>query len=632
MDKTNLAHKYEDIYQSLNQYENPGLIQSFMLSNNADIIKGLDYFSNKVQNAQGEEKTYYNIIIKRYELLMVKRLFLSEDLLNEKESFDKTEQEEYKDREIKKDEKETKTIVHPASKETVNEKLGKEKQSKKPSSKEIETNKTISKFQKEKEGKSHFEYLFPTEKEQINEFNSYLPKLEILINKNNDYNKARTMLKFIFRSGNPGTSFIEDKHITRIINWIKSGLFTWKSVLEIIKKPKMSISDIVREAEHQAKMEGLTEEQVKDLVKPYFFGKLKEDFLTISVDINNEDEIKQMLTDKELKKLTTLVTSRSIWDKLAEKEQKKRLAILSDQKFNKLFESTLSFIWDKEHKVENEPKKRDRQSVKEELYDLYKNEGAKGVRKMASEFNRILKDMGIDSNLKARISELATFLKQKNPELLALYNQHKKSEDKSTKSTTLEQKPIKEPVEVETLKVDKKEVKKGKSSINVDVEKYKKQLSAFKKLQNIKEYLITLLNKRPNELSEIKDENELESIVYKIAKDRILTLGVAGECDDWTEQDVSQFMSSEVIPYTKDFYKMLSVNSDDEFKEVYRFYIEKFPEGKEKERLSQLEDIITSPNPKTKYIGAMGKKLKKKHHYVLKQISDFTDELYKETK
>lgn len=584
---TNLAHKYEDIYQGLDQYSNPVLIQSFMINNNADIVKALDYFNSKKQNAEGESLEYYNEIIKRYENLMIRRLVLTEDLVTQGQGtgntdFSKSEEEDYNDRTIKvenmgpKEKDDVKVIKHPASKETVNEKLGK-----KLSNKEAKiVKKEVEKFQKEKEEKSHFEALFPTEEAQIQEFNKYIPKIQKLI-ESKEEQKARTLIKFIFRSGNPKTAFLNnDMQINRILTWLKSDMFTWMSVLEVIKNSKYSIADIVREAEHQYTMNSLNVDQIKDLVKPFFFNNnLREEGMNVE----------------------------------------------SDEAFEDVFKRTFSYIWDKEHKVENQPKSIDRQAIKEEIYNLYKEKGAEGVRKMAHTFHKKLEALGTTSNLKGRLAEITAFLKQRDPDLLGVYLESKNTKDKQTNQETTNSEESK-------VEIQKSEIEEGETSVVVDMEKYQTQISSYKTLKSISEYLITLINKRPDNLSELKSQEDVEAFVYKLAKERILTKGgIDDDTEKWTIQDVSQWIGSDILPYTVDFYKMLSVNTDDEFKEAWRFYIEMFPEGKEKDRMSQLKDVLNSSFPKTKYSSNMGKKLRKNNKFVINQIQEVTNQIYKES-
>lgn len=591
---SNLAHKFENIYEGLDQYSNPVLIQSFMINNNADIVKAVEYFEKKLQNAEGTQKTFYEELVKRYENLMIRRLVLTEDLVSEGTgniNVSKSEEEEEQDRTITKENVEkvvgnkqpAKVIKHPASKQTVNEKLGKKL------SKEEEkiVQKTINKNQKEKQLTSHFQYLFPTEDLQIAEFNKYIPKLKKLIEDDKSLSKARTQIKYIFRSGNPKTAFLSnDNQINRILSWIQSDMFNWKSVLDIIKNEKYSISDLVREAEHQFKIEGLSQEKVKDLIKPFFFNNnLKEEGMNVT----------------------------------------------TDEEFEDIFKRTFSFIWDREHKVENQPKTIDRKAIIDSVYDLYKGDGPTGVSKMASTFHTSLKNLGIDSNPKARIAEITAFLKQKDPTLLGQYLESKNSTNSKVKETPKSDSD-KSKEKVSKVEIQQSSIEEGETSSVVNMEEYQNQISTYGKLTSIAEYLITLINKRPGELKSLKTEEDIEAFVYALAKERLLTKGIEHETEEWTIQDVSQFIANNVISYTIDFYKILSATSDNDFKECLKYYIEQFPEGDEKKRVSKLKEVLDSSLPKTQYASNLGKKLRKNNKYVINLIQELTKELYQEVK
>lgn len=615
MDNTNLARQYnfEDTYKGLENFENPFLIQPFILSNGADIVKQIDYFKKELSEATDEtRKNQLKGLITRHENIMMRRLEITEDLYNNKpEDYSKSEEEDYKDRTIKepaKVKKDGKVIQHPASKgkkeekgqeensksETLNEKLGrklgigkKAKEEKKAKleaeNKEIED--TINKFQQEKLDKSHFEYLFPTKKKQLNRYNEYAKRLEKLILEDKDISKARNMLKLAFVSGNPATRFIDEPDITRIIDWIKSGLFTWKTILDVISDKGLSISDLVREAEHQATIVGLGEQEIKDLVKPY-------------------------LTNNKIKE--------------------KDLCKMANENFDDLFQRNFAFIFNKD-KIETNKSKEvsDRNTKKLEAFKLYKEDkykdnesAAKAVRGMTSVFNKSLKDIGIDNSLKSSLAEIISYLKDKDPKLLEMYNEYQQSKSKEKKD------------EGNKDKVDVKAAEpKGESTPNIDISEFVKQSSVYKSLNMVKEHMITLMNKRPGDIAKLTSEEDLQALIYKIAKERLLTIGIEGETDDYTIQDVSEWLGREVFPYGTEFYKILSTNNDEEFKEAYKLYIKEFPENKEKDRLKKLKEVFDTAVPKSKYSAKMAKQFRKNNNkYILGEIKRLTDEIYSETK
>ena len=82
MSEPNTAFKYAKSYKDMAETvgENPILLQSFVLSNNADIIKSIEYFENKLVKATATQKIEFQHNIDRLENIMVQRLLVTEDL------------------------------------------------------------------------------------------------------------------------------------------------------------------------------------------------------------------------------------------------------------------------------------------------------------------------------------------------------------------------------------------------------------------------------------------------------------------------------------------------------------------------------------------------------------------------
>lgn len=576
----NLA--YKKTYEQLNEQfgSSEALIQSFAFNNSADIVKTIDYFKEISHDAKNERLEWAKQNITRLENLLVLRIAITEDLYTEPTDFYKSEEEEEKDRTIqKKDVKDTKVIEHPESKKvkTRNEKLGEKTNAKKDSKKD----------KKDKEGVDHslstFEKMNKTKELQEERISTYYDKVENAI-QHNDRDLARKYIKIAFMCYGKGIPHITDPEVEKMIDWLMGDVFNNWTMLEWLeKRNSVSISEIVKDAESKVKQNGLGADEVKDLYKPYFFGKLKEEPMNVK----------------------------------------------SDEEYEKKFNQTLSFLFDKDHKVDNAPKEAPkREELVQNFYEQHKEieDLSKRIAKTTNDVRSQLKKMGADRTIKSIYGEVLSYLKSNDEESYNKYMEAKKAkEGKSNEESTDEDNKTKE---VKTEKVETEE--KAPSVPNIDLSNFKTQISRLKKLKDINEYIITLINKAVKPLSELSDE-ERENALLEIAKDRILTLDEE-EISDWTESDVAQHLAQNVFPYTKGEYEILKAQNEEEFIQAYKYFVEKYPEGKEKERIAKVTDIMSTDIPKSKFSKSLGKSLRKNTNYALNILRDSYKKIIEETK
>ena len=150
----------------------------------------------------------------------------------------------------------------------------------------------------------------------------------------------------------------------------------------------------------------------------------------------------------------------------------------------------------------------------------------------------------------------------------------------------------------------------------------------------IKDYLLTLTNKRPDNLSTVASMENMKNLMYGIVRDRMLTKNIeleSGETTaDWSESDVESWIEKSVMPYSEGLYEILSANTEEEFKESYKRFITEYPAGEEKQRGIRLLGIINSDIPRTNYVAKQSKKIRKQGRAGKAFIESITKSIYEE--
>ena len=611
MDNTNLAFNYQDLYGQLSEVggPNPMLLQSFMLSNNADIIKSIEYFKNELNKGNAHKKLHTSRIIARLENIMEQRLLITEDLFAQylpmmvqgPVKTDSTQQP--KAEEQKKEDK--KVIEHPASKgkkqQTVNEKIGEQKAQQ---TKEQIEEEQVEQIVKETSIPSYHD-LYRTDEEKIADINDNLiPNLQkYLFGEKQSDNNALRLCRLHFRNFGTTDRFYSDTAMVRFVDWLKSGRFQARNPLDILKGEPLSMTDIIKEAEE------------------------------LIIDGADRKEVRNYLAGEVIN--TKL------------KEQKE--AISTERDFIKFFQSTLQYLFDEDQlrrlKAKASKSNETRESVKKNLYLVHKEAKSK-VTKMAKDFREWLVTQGEKTNINSALAEMLAYIKSADISMYKEYMaKHKKSS--RTEESSGESKPEapKSEVKEESKETNKTDGQKRKADVvasPVVFPKLEESLKYKDKKSLLTEFLQTIANKKVSPIgTKVNGMDAIIADLTKLANKRILEMGLKKEqdgsnYDDWTEQDVSKYMAEEVVPYITEEYGLLRSETEEELTENLQYYLEKFPSGKEKERHEKLKEVFTSEVPRTNYMKKVARQVRKgKMEQINSLVSNLikaNDEKLKETK
>jgi len=585
----NTALNYDLDYKKLSEEvgENPILLQSFILSNNTDIMKMMDYYVSKRNTVTDGAKIECTNMIARLENIMVHRVLLTEHLFTM--SMPLLTQGPITTEADDKSKNDSKTIVHPASK--------KEDTS---GNKEVEKNKSKEKSEQVKP-KSDYEKIYPTDKDKIEAFHLLLPTLEpeILALNGKDENsdeykeieqKILRKLKFHFKSYEGKNKYATIEQLKSIITWIKSGNFTKLSPVNVIEDRPLSISDIVKECEEQVKVNGLNEESLKDYISYY-------------------------VKDNQLK------------------EQKENEIIRTEEEFDNFCQSTLQFLFNNEEnnteKKQSENSKESEKDVIGRLYEIHKEKGWKSIRQVGKELFEWYKHTGNKTSINNAIAKAAVFIKSIDKKLYDEYVKNRPG------NKTKDNKPKNESKSDESSKESKKETteEKSKTSTKTPIKVVYPKLEEQIKLKNnskdnMSEWLITLINKKIGVIGQLKGlDNKIEAVTI-LAKKAFLDVGVVG-CDDWKEADIEAYINIDIRPYVSEEYSILASENVDNLKEALKVYLTKFPAGEEKKRSSVLKKVLISEIPRTSYMKKIARQIRKGN---LSEINQLFKEINKEEK
>ena len=450
------SYVYQDIYDGLNELGENALIliQPFKLNNNADIVKGIDFWRNEVtKSSSDQEKAKANSMVIRYKNIMELRLGITEDLMSLENPVNFVEFGPHQKEEAKTEteEKETKTIEHPASKgkktETVNEKVGKEIEK----TKEEKVEKAKKTKSTDDGRKTDYDKLHPTDNDKIEALNKIIPSIETKLNKD-DEKAALSQLKFHLKSyGEDKKHFATIDQMKSLLHWVKEGKFVHLSPLHILRDQKLSLADIVKEAEKLVKEDGLNQGQLKDYMRYY-------------------------VMDNALKEYTE--------DKI----------IRTEEGYDNFFQQSMAYLFDEmdernntnksesatEEKKKEEETPEDRKLILSNLYDLHKKIGIKSVVKTATDFIEYFTAQGKELTRKASLTETIEFLKSHDPKMYKEYMDNKaeqKDPGGGDKEKTSKGEVKEEPKEA--IKTDEKDGKVDDTpsktdSTNVEKEKVEK--------------------------------------------------------------------------------------------------------------------------------------------------------------
>lgn len=598
----------QEIYDGLKKLTGDNfstLLQSIILSNQADIDRAIQYWKNKKDSANEEGKIEIQHNIDRYENIMLTRLQITEDLFANSipimgiPSFNVPDIE----KEEKKSKKEKGRVIdHPASKDrkkekTVNDELGEK----------------IAAEKEKRAAESKYDQVYPTDKEKEDAIrNKLIPSLQKYLTgykkKNNDgeevevkpnLDNAKRSCKIHFKtgisfrrdSGKQLKPFCSDKDIERFVNWLKDDHFRARSYLSILRNEPLSIKDIVDEVERLVVEVGLGYEEVKNLLKPYILNvKLKE-------------------------------------------HDKKEDIISTMEEYDSFFQKSVGYLFDEDEarrrKADFEEKNKTKEDIKLQFYETHKEEGVKIVSKITRDLKEWLRTKGEESNLKALRNEVVNFLKSKDPELYAEYQKYLAAEKKSSggnKDTSKEdEKREKEPeksdkadgekgeTDPSSSKTESKRVEKKKNKFQPKYPKLEDQLIRLGTFSLLKEKLLNFVNKNIGTIGNIVPMDEKIEAITHLAKKRILEMGMEHKekADDWTEQDVAQWIAQTIVPYIIDEYRILAAKDWLSLKRKLRIYLEKYPAGEEKERTKKIKEVLTSDVPREKFMKARARKVRK---------------------
>ena len=570
-ERTEKEFKYEEKYKMIQQVfgENPMLVQSFIYSNTPDIVSAINFWRDELKDASTkEEKADIENMIIRLKNLMKQRVDITEDIfanylpILNMGPFEKEEPKKVK---------EVKTVEHPASKgkkkETVNEKIGREKVEGQTNTKEVSTEEDDE--LKLKNEDTSYAYLYPTEKQQLDDINDKLiPNLEkYLKGEKKDMEKAKLICRHHFRNFGKNDHFCMDSDIARFIKWLQSEKFQARSPLDIINNKPLKIEDIITEVDSLI-IEGKTRKEIRNY--------LAEELINTKIE-GWENPMK------------------------------------SERDFVKFFHGVIQYLFDDAHqrelKFKSEKSQETRESVKQNLYQLYKNEAKHAVTKMAKEFRAWLLSIGKETDIKAALAEFLAFLKGKDPELHNKYmaqRNHKKPANSEDQEQTAKNKGSEKPKEAN--KANGSSGTKNTTSSKVEYPRLEEYLKHHDKKPALTEFLLTIINKKLNPIGLMKNGRDAQiAELTKLAEKRILEMGLKPDedtksYDDWTKEDVAKYMDQEIVPYITGEYAILSAESDSEIKEHLNYYMTAYPAGKEKDRIKALKKVLVSKVPRHKYV------------------------------
>lgn len=610
----NTQKKYQEMYEELGGLNtNPQLLQSFVLSNNADIVKAIEYFKANMQPLGSKDKLHKQSIITRLENIMIQRLMVTEDvylkLIGTSSSLDET------DEGVQKNTKKGKVVDMHGNEVKGTLKAGPKFQSGDVTKKQMaeknvlaEEERKLESVKKENERllkeSPHYNQRYQTDKEKIEAIHDWLlPRLdEMLQDKKHGKEKwdkyAIQYCKFHFLNYGKNIHFCDDTSMFRFLEWVKSGSFPSRSPLAVIRGELLSITDLISEAERAVIELGLSGDKLKKYMKPHVLKvRLKE------------------------------------WDE-------EKTLIATDEEYDQFFRSTLAFVESDKHRKMLETQKvqasKTREDLKAEVYEEFKSTGERAVGKMASKLHQMLTALGTDTKPIDRISEVINFLKAKAPELINLHElRTAKKKDLKPAITVPSIMDTVESQKEQRIKNQKKKEKKETSNIDelhtiaeedekkeevvVDAEttitepavetsteifpKFEEKLKYLSKLDEVKEVILTALNKDGELLGEEK--------LMSLCREKFLADDKMTETADFTEEDVVKWIELNIEPYTSEEYAILGAKDEEEFKECLTAYTKKFTPGQEKKRLSLLKDVLESKIPRSQFARSVAKSVRK---------------------
>jgi len=596
----NTKRKFQETYEDLGGLQsNPSLVQTFLLSNSADIRAAIAYLKEDLESLGAKDKATRLDLIKRHEDVMVQRLEITEDIFRkyaEQKPSDKNvgisdEHNIMKNVEKKKKKGKVFDINTRQEVDNTSEEITPKEEVKTQVELNAEEERKLETARLEKAKLPHFEQLYETREERIRVTNDWLmPRLEKEFQDNeHPTDKARNFAKFHFRNHSKNIHFCTDTDIERLIQWVWSGVYKARNPLDIINNVKVSITDVIKEAENAVFELSLNEKDLKEYMKPFVMNQPLKEF---------ESEEHYVKTDDD---------------------------------YETFFRGTLAFTVSEDNRKKYQQKRiqqgKTREELRDEAYEHVKDEGDKAVGKMASKLHQILTALGTDSTPIDRIGEVITYLKAKAPNLVDLYNariaKKQKARDKKEALDTSSKKEQTQmtPEEVEEAKIkgeeDKaseegeldKDTKKDEKPKSTEQPRFEEKLSFLTKLDDVAEVILTALNKDHEILGEDK--------LMKVCKEKFLVDDKMQGTEDWTEEDVSKWIEQFIEPYHSEEYSVLGAKDTDEFKECLKVYLQKYPAGQEKKRMKVFKEVLESKIPRSSFTRAIAKKVRKGHMVVV---------------
>jgi hypothetical protein len=621
MNTAKAHYHYQQVYDNMKNAvgENQShLLNSFILNNNNDIIKGIEYWEKKKGNVgEGPDKENVQRNIELLEHIMQQRSVITADLFTNAIPISMKSvmvPDEIKDAEVIEEKKEKgKVITHPASEEaipmgpsqkTINDSVGEQIAKKREeSAKKNKTNKKSGK-QAAKESventTSPYELQYPTDEEKLEAINTLLmPNLDKYLNppegKDKNRDKAQQWTKIHFKTMGTNVVYATDPMIERLLDWVENGHFESRSPLDVLKGIPMSITDIVNEARRLIFENGISEDKLKEALKPYVVNQtLKE-------------------------------------------HKSKKDVIRTEEEYDNFFRSSIQFLFNEDQRARDkqliEEEQQSRDEYKEKLYAKFQNTGARACPiKMA---DKLIGKYGKTTEAyeyKNALAEALAYIKSVNEEMFNEYNADpkktsshgsKKSDDnkskddkKSEQSGQVSDSPgeadANAAVNEEKKEMSSKEVTKEEleAKVNSRLPKLEELLKYKDKEDQLKEYLITLANKKVAPVGSQPDMDDVVKDLNHLAKKQILEGNMKEEkFMDWTESDVSKWIADEVIPYITDYYGMLRSEDEEELKSHLEFYLQKFSPNDVKARNNKIKEVLESEVPRTNF---MKKKIARK--------------------
>lgn len=604
--KTEATHVYvyQEIYDGLAELVgNPSqMLQTFMHSNNADTIKSIEFWRGELNKASEVEKTEIESIIRRLKNIMKLRVGVTEDLMSTEAPQNFLYGPKKTVEQSSEEKKEVKTIEHPASKgkvttgktqqKTVNDKYAEEK-AQKAEEKKTE-DEQVEEAVRELSLPSYHD-LYPLDEEKVADINDNLiPNLQKYLHgeKQND-NNALLMCRLHFRNFGTIDRFYSDTAIVRFFNWLKSGKFQSRSPLAVLKGDPLSLTDIIREVEELI-VEGSDRKAIRNYVA--------EEVINVQL-----------------------------------KEQKE--AISTERDFIKFFQSTLQYLFDEDQqrrlKAKASKSAETREIVKKNLLILHREARGK-FNKMAKDLREWLVEQGEKTNIQSALAEMLAFIKSADPKLYKEYMDTKGKSKKNKSSNGGDKKETKnEENKEKSDEEDDAPVAKRKADVTpspVVFPKLEDSLKYKDKKSLLTEFLQTIANKKVSPIG--NKVNGMDGIIEdltKLAKKRILEMGLKKDkdgktYDDWTEQDVSNYMAEEVVPFITDGYSILKAENEKELKESLSYYTNTYPSGKEKERYEKMQEVLTSEVPRSNYMKRIARKVRKGN---MQEVNAFVAQIIK---